>query len=61
MKPPHPAQIVPKDEDNDPLEDAGMDDLFGNDDDLELKDDADDSKPERSIFFSRTRIVCIFI
>lgn len=49
MKPPHSTQIVPKDEDNDPLEDAAMDDLFGNDDDLELKDD-EDSKPERSIF-----------
>ena len=55
MKPPQSA-LIPKDEDNDPSDDAGMDDLFGNDDDEEAKDDEEDSKPER---FARTHIVCI--
>lgn len=50
VKHPHSTYIVTKEEDNDHLQDAGMDDLFGNDDDLEPKDDEDDSKPERSIF-----------
>lgn len=42
MKPaPVDATVVPKDENN-----VEMDDLFGNDDNLETKDEPEDLKPE---------------